>query len=151
MNRLLSIGLAVAIVVGASSVALAQRDIGAKFRGEFGQGFWNSSAQTSRPTAYYQPAQPAPESYRTYSYEPLGINTGDEMVVTTDSAKLMSGRSVVGTLKKGVEFRVTGVANGWLGAEIKLEGNTFKGWIWNTEVAHQKPAEPAPAPAATNS
>jgi hypothetical protein len=141
MSRLLSIGLALLLVLGAASVALAQRDSGAKARGEFGRGFWNT--QRYRGPTYYQPVQPA-QSYEAYSFEPLGIHPGDMVVVEKEGVKLMSGRNVVATVREGREFKVTRIVNGWLGAELERDGKTFKGWIWhkNVKLAGDTPPPP---------
>jgi hypothetical protein len=61
--------------------AYAQRDAGAKARGEFGTGFWNSPRRAT--TFYAGPVQtyrsysyePRVETYRSFSYEP-GLSTG---------------------------------------------------------------------------
>jgi hypothetical protein len=132
MKKLLSVGLALLLVFGTAATALAQRDAGAKARGEFGTGFWNSR-RTDRGAYYYRPVQPT-QSYQVFSFEPLGIHPGDAVMVTGSGTKLMSGRNVVANVEKGREFKVTRIVKGWLGAELTQDGKTLKGWIWHKNV-----------------
>jgi len=54
MRSVVSIVAAIAVVVGlATTSAFAQRDSGAKARGEVGTGFWNSSRQQSHVARTY--------------------------------------------------------------------------------------------------
>ena len=84
MSRLLLIGAVVVVMSGVWTIdAMAQRDAGAKARGEFGTGFWSQQYQRpNRASATYQPRQPSGESYRRASHEPIGIRAGDAVVVT---------------------------------------------------------------------
>jgi hypothetical protein len=141
MKRLLSIGLVLVLVFGATTTALAQRGADAKAKGQFGTGFWNTQRYGGR--MYYQPVRPA-ESYQAFSFEPLGINPGDTVMVAKEGVKLMSGRHVVANVGEGREFKVTRIVNGWLGAELQRDGKTFKGWIWhkNVKLAADMPPPP---------
>lgn len=80
-----------------SSDALAQRDAGAKARGEFGKGFWNSGSnrastrvvqRTMVPQArLYQTESPqAVDSYRSFSYEPTPGDTADAQNIEEPAA-----------------------------------------------------------------
>lgn len=161
MKRLMFVGLGAAVLAGGlSEVSFAQRDAGAKARGEIGTGFWNSGGGRaySGPSFQYQPGPvqsyrsysytPA-ESYRSFSYEPVGIAPGDTVVVSADTARVMSGPEQVGTLPEGHTFRVTRVVNGWLGVVTEADGEQVRGWIWNDQVAREgRSAGEAPAPGA---
>lgn len=89
MFRTVVVALAVfGMVLGGE--AFAQRDAGAKARGEFGKGFWNSPSQArvSRSTpirvmspvrsSYQAGTSQATESYRSFSYEPAPNATNDK-------------------------------------------------------------------------
>lgn len=129
--------------VGISSILLsgdvwAQRDAAAKSRGEFGTGFW--STQYDRPVRgqrSYQPRQAGTESYRAFSYEPIGISAGDTVVVIGNGARLMKGEKVISTVPNGTRFKVTRVSQGWLGTAVDLDGRKLAGWIWHKDVAFQ--------------
>lgn len=100
-----------------------------------------------QPSYNYVPPQPMiarEPAYRTFSFEPLGINPNDTVVVTRDHVKLMQGHEVVGTVPWGVQFQVTKVINGWLGAVVMLDGQERKGWIWNANVRPAGEAAPTP-------
>ncbi|MEQ8789005.1 MAG: hypothetical protein RIC55_22020 [Pirellulaceae bacterium] len=133
MKNWMCAGAALAVVlVAMSSTAFAQRDAGAKARGEFGRGFWNSSRSTN--TYRYVPSYSATQASRVYSYQPIGVNPGDMVKVTANHAKLMDGRRVVTTVDQGQEFEVGKVTNGWLRAEIERDGKKLEGWIWHKNV-----------------
>jgi hypothetical protein len=137
MSRLLLIGMVVAMTSGMwTADAMAQRDAGAKARGEFGTGFWNP--QHRRPSsgaASYQPSQPRGETYRRFSYEPVGIHPGDTVVLNGDNVKMMKGTVVVGAVPNGQEFKVTKVVNGWLGAVVEVDGRKLTDWVWHKNVS----------------
>lgn len=133
MKRFLKAGaVAVAVLTLWAGDAMAQRDAGAKMRGDFGRG--SSSRSYSGPSFTYQPAQPNAESYRSFAYEPLGIRAGDTVAVRGEGIKMMKGSEVIATLPQGVEFKVTRVINGWLGAVVEIDGEPFNGWIWHGNV-----------------
>lgn len=146
MSRSVWIGLLTTVLFGAvSAVAVAQRDAGAKARGDM-RGFWDQRPAVSRVyrgPVFYQPA-PATEGYRRFSYEPVAIGRGDTVVVDVDRAKLMSGPNQVGTLAKGREFQVTRVINGWLGAVVEENGKELKGWIWHRNVLLDRAGDRSP-------
>lgn len=86
-----TIVMAVAVVgLLLGSEALAQRDAGAKARGEYGGGFWSSGANrratSTVPRRMMSPTRstysiaetPAAESYRSFSYEPAPEATNAE-------------------------------------------------------------------------
>jgi hypothetical protein len=128
--------------------AMAQRDAGAKARGEVGTGFWNPMYRPSRNrTFFYQPTRPSGESYRSFSYQPMNISAGDHVVVTGNNAKVMKGRDVVGDVPNGMKFEVTKVIDGWLGAVVDVDGKKLNGWIWNGNVTAEdqlnRPADTA--------
>jgi hypothetical protein len=141
-------GLACVLVVVAASVAFAQRDAGAKARGEFGTGFWSpqynrssttssaSRAQRSRAVeSTYARRQPAQDrEYRVSSYEPTPIAAGETVAIAKDSVRVMHGTNLVGTLEKGREFKVLRVVNGWLGAVVEEDGQVKRGWVWHQDV-----------------
>jgi hypothetical protein len=145
MSRLLFIGLVGIMIVGSwGGNALAQRDAGAKARGDM-RSFWDPSYRRSGGQSfYYQPARPSAESYRSFSYQPVGINLGDIVVVQGGDAKMMKGADVVGIVPKGSEFKVTKVINGWLGAVVDVEGQTLNGWIWHRNVSQKAAATELP-------
>lgn len=148
MLRLLLIGLLAVTMSGFwASDALAQRDSGAKARGEYGKGFWNQNDRSSRSGSFYsQPARPNMESYRSFSYQPTGINAGDNVVVTGADVRMMLGKDVVGNVPNGMAFHVTRVINGWLGAVVEVDGQQLKGWVWHTNVRQAAPDSAAAAP-----
>ncbi|MBW3601062.1 MAG: hypothetical protein KY475_27815 [Planctomycetes bacterium] len=122
-------------------------------RGMMGGGVMGRSysyyPQPSRPY-YSQPAplaynrSPQAESYRVFSFEPIGINPGDTVVVSRGDVKLMRGPNAVGEVPQGLQFRVTKVINGWLGAVVDVNGQQLKGWIWNRDVRLAEEAPPIP-------
>ena len=140
MSRLLLIGAVVVVMSGVWTLdAMAQRDAGAKARGEFGTGFWSQQYQRpNRASATYQPRQPSGESYRRASHEPIGIRAGDAVVVTGDDVKMMKGTTVVSAVPNGLKFKVTKVSNGWLGAVVQVEGQELKGWVWHKNISLQQ-------------
>jgi hypothetical protein len=138
MNRWTCAGIALAVLVAAVTMAtpaFAQRDAGAKARGDFGRGFWNS--YPARTHYRYVPMYSATPQYRTYSYQSIGINPGDKVQISADKAKLMDGPRVVTTIDKGQKFEVRKVTNGWLRADITRDGKKLKGWVWHNNVKFQ--------------
>ncbi len=150
---LLSLLFATAVSAMWSTQAMAQRDAGAKARGEFGRGFWNSQSQTSTTqnfNYYTQPATTAAantQQYRSFSYEPMAFEKGDSVVVNRDNVKMMLGSKTLGAVPKDTTFKVIQITDGWLGAEIEIDGQKTKGWVWNRNVRMNQAAEAAPAPA----
>jgi len=139
MKRALSLllmGIILAVLSsGWTTDGWAQRDVGAKARGEFGTGFWNSKSRQSTGRASYQPAQASTESYRRFSYQPTRIQAGDNVIVKGDGVKLMKGANTVGVIGDGTKFKVTKVIDGWLGSSVEVEGRKLAGWVWHESVA----------------
>jgi len=131
---------ALAVCISTSS-AYAQRDAGAKARGEFGTGFWNSGNNSS----YSAPARnyvPAYEYRQTYSFTPAPIDNrqsfshsnrefvrGDQVVVQFDQVKIGKGEVTVGYMNRGESFEVKQVIDQWLGVIIEREGKRLSGWV----------------------
>jgi hypothetical protein len=115
--------------------------------GSSGRSYSSRGYNYSRPTYRYapQPAIAAEPEYRSFSFEPLGIKASDMVVVARDSAPVMRGRTVLGAVARGTEFKVTKVVNGWLGAAMTLNGREVRGWIWNGNVRLASEAPPAGA------
>jgi len=141
MSKSISIGLVVAMMSGVwAADASAQRDAGAKARGDM-RSFWDPGYRRSGGrTAFYQPAQPRTETYRRFSYEPVEINPGDTVVVDGKDANIMNGTDVVGAAPSGLKFKVTKTVDGWLGAIVDVDGQKLKGWIWHKSVELEEQA-----------
>ena len=139
--------LACVLVMFGAAVASAQRDAGAKARGEFGTGFWSSQydrsggvSRTSRSRSpqgsVYARRQTAQErEYRVSSYEPTRAVTGDTVTIVKDGAPVMRGSERLGTLDKGHQFKVLKVLNGWLGTVVEDGGQSIRGWVWHEDAA----------------
>ncbi|UUO05631.1 hypothetical protein M4951_19925 [Blastopirellula sp. J2-11] len=86
MKKMFLMALTVAMMAGLSATtAFAQRDAGAKVRGDFGHGFWHhNSTMMSRATFNYQ-AAPVLESNRSFSYEPTTNAPAPKPTVQTDN------------------------------------------------------------------
>jgi len=154
MSRFLfSLFVAAAVTGLCSSEAMAQRDAGSKARGEFGKGFWSSTNRGSSSAVnrgYYSSPQPAnsvtnSQDYRSFSYEPVAINRGDSVVVDRDNVNMMLGNQSLGNVPKDTTFKVIQVTNGWLGAEIDMNGRKVKGWVWNKNVRSEAAEEAVPS------
>lgn len=145
-TKLLGWLVCVAVIVTAG-LAYAQRDAGAKARGEFGTGFWSSQynrsagasrAQSARPAeriVYSRPQAVQEREYRVSSYEPSPVAAGETVRVASDQARLMRGSELVGTLEKGRQFKVLRVVNGWLGVVVDDGGEAKRGWVWHQDVS----------------
>lgn len=145
MQRLLCSGLAIVLLVGAFTPAvMAQRDAGAKARGEFGWGFWNNRPPHQGYYVPYYRVQPMTQATRSFSYEPTGVQPGDIVAVNVDHAQMMSGKKQVGTMDRGQEFKVQKVTNGWLLAELQADGKTTRGWVWHESTRAVPEAPPVP-------
>ena len=117
---------------------MAQRDAGAKARGEFGAGPSSRSYSTWSGRAFsYRPLQAETESYRSFTYEPVTIEAGQNVVVRGTGVRMMKGSEVVATVPRDTEFQVTKVVNGWLGAVVEIDGQQLNGWIWHGNVSTQ--------------
>lgn len=141
MLRLLLVGFMAATMTGLwASDVLAQRDAGAKARGDYGRGFWSQYDRSPRGGSfYYQPAGPSEESYRSFSYQPINIHAGDNVAVRGQGVRLMLGNDVVGIIPQGMNFKVTKEVNGWLGAVVDMDGQQMKGWVWHANVRQAAP------------
>jgi hypothetical protein len=139
-------GLVVATLFGLSSTeAIAGPDAGAKARGEF-KGFWEQGTSRSvNRSLSYEPTRRDADGYRSFSYEPIGVKAGDRMVVKGDDVKMMRGAKVVGDVPGGLEFKVTKVVDGWLGAVVEVDSQKLNGWIWHANAKlEEKAASAAP-------
>ncbi len=147
MSTLKIVGLSLLIGTGLLASALFAQNPRNKALGRVGQGFWspNRNQATARgqfdyygtPRAYSVPqvAESGEDSYRSFSYAPIGIRAGDAAEVRLDGARLMRGANVLGTLPVGTEFTVTKVVNGWLGTSVEVNGERLNGWVWHQDVA----------------
>lgn len=155
MLRVMLVGLLAVVASGLSSVeAFAQRDAGAKMRGDQ-RAFWDSGSRSYRGEAFsFRARRPAMESSRRFSYEPMGIEPGDMVTVSRDDVKVMRGTNLVGVMAKGTQFKVLKVVDGWLGTVTEVSGKTLDGWVWhkdvsagaaNAEKKAEKPVEKAQA------
>ncbi len=148
MLRISSLGwLACVFAVFSADVASAQRDAGAKARGEFGTGFWNSQYSRSGGAArttpnrspqgsvYARRQTPQEREYRVSSYEPTRSVTGDTVTIVKDSASVMRGSERLGTLDKGHQFKVLKVLDGWLGTVVEDDGQVIRGWVWHEDAS----------------
>jgi hypothetical protein len=153
MSRLLLMGLVGTAIIGSLALggnALAQRDAGAKARGDM-RGFWDQGIRRSGgPSVVYQPASPRSESYRRFSYQPIEIERGDFVVVQGDNVQMMRGKDVVGIVPKGSEFKVTKVVNGWLGGVVDVEGQKLNGWVRHNAVSPKQQAAAESSESARN-
>jgi hypothetical protein len=161
MSRILSVIAVIVTITALGADAFAQgsgmwkphynqgrssgRSMGGGMMGRGMMGRSYSYAPRPSPSIY---SQPQAEGYRAFSFEPVGINAGDTVAVNRGDVKLMQGRNVVGEIPEGIQFRVTKVINGWLGAVVDLNGQQQKGWIWNRHVRLLEEAPPTP-PAGT--
>lgn len=141
MVRFLLVGFVAAILFPLRATdVMAQRDAGAKARGDM-KGFWDPSYRRSWSRSYYYlPPRPRINRYRGFSYEPLNVNTGDTVIVTGAGVKMMKGKEVVGDIPEGLKFKVNKIVNGWLGATVERDGKKLNGWIWHGNVRVAGPA-----------
>jgi|FLYL01.1.fsa_nt_gi hypothetical protein len=121
------LGVMVLAIGMAAADGWAQRDAGAKIRGDFGPGFRRPLA--GRRIAV-EPARVEEREYRSFSVEPIGIQPGDMVAASKDGVPVMLGRETLGTLPKGTQFKVLKVLNGWVGGVIESEGKKLNGWVW---------------------
>lgn len=70
-------------------------------------------------------------------------SAGTRVTVAIENANLMRGSHVVGALDKGLDFEVTRVIDGWLGAVIERDGQQLKGWVWHKHVSPAADSAPA--------
>lgn len=124
---------AVALVM-IGSPAYAQRDAGAKIRGDYSFGaspsrsYSRGFVQPQRSFSY-EPAE-APVIRRSYSYIADKFHVGDKATVAAHQANLMIGTEVHGALDKGTTFDVRKVDGPWLWTEVEINGKKASGWVW---------------------
>ena len=146
---------AIAIVAGSlllslAAPAFAQRDAGAKMRGDFGGGFYSRGRSGGTQSPYqmrrsfsYQPSEtaaPPQQDRRSFSFQPT-VHVGDTVVVTDDAVNLMAGKKKLGLVERGHEFTVTHVKGQWLGAKIEMDGEMVPGWVKRQHVSVVTPVE----------
>ncbi len=117
-----------------SSVAFAQTDWGAAWKGNGMRGMRDGSTSASRGRTYTRPSYRQPESRQMFSYEPLGFRIGDKVIVTKDSANLKVERTILATLNKGQIFAVTHIQGPWVATSIDVDGKKLSGWVWFDQV-----------------
>ena len=122
--------------------AFAQRDAGAKARGDF-ESFWHPRYQNRTYTQNYQPYTPMAQPYtpmlgetrRSFSYEPTPFSIGDRVLVTVDQTRLMRGMQSLGVLQRGQSFVIRKIEGPWLGVTAEVNGSQTGGWVWHQHVA----------------
>lgn len=149
---------ALAALVLSASPAEAQRDAGAKLRGDAGRYSGRTGGSTPRaisPRAGYalppgavarpgysavQPGvtsvqpQPVAESDQAYSVVPLEFEVGDNVTVVSDSALLMRGRRAIGSVPPGRQLRVLQIRGPWVGVAAEIDSRNVGGWLWYSHV-----------------
>lgn len=66
------------------------------------------------------------------------IQVGDNVLVTADSTKVMSGSDQIGTLVKGTKFTVEKISGSWLQGSLTIEGQKRSGWVHGRDVVAVK-------------
>lgn len=154
---------ALAALVLSTAPAEAQRDAGAKLRGDAGRysgrtpratgrAFAPQPSYTVRPGYAAQPGvtavdpgfrtvtpQPAREADEAYSVQPLPFGVGDEVTVVSDAAHLMRGRRALGTIPPGQQLRVLQIRGPWIGVATEVDGREVGGWLWYSQLAAAAP------------
>ena len=131
--------------------AEAQRDAGAKIRGDFSRYSDRSAGPAQRavsPQPIYptqpramavqpQPvtdAFPAVDPYAAHSLQPLPFGVGDDVKVVSDT-RLMRGRRVLGSVEAGQQLRVLKIRGPWVGVAAEVDGREIGGWLWYSQLA----------------
>lgn len=150
-------GLLAALALS-DSPAAAQRDAGAKLRGDTGRYSGRTGGQAprvvtprpgfgyaaqpgaARPSNSPQPsvaaAQPQASAVtEAYSIAPLPFEIGDDVQVTAELAQLMRGRSAIGGIPAGTQLRVLQIRGPWVGVAAVINGREVGGWLWYSQVA----------------
>jgi hypothetical protein len=120
------------------------RDAGAKMRGEVGRAT-RSVGRATRSQSRVLPRASTPSTARGQSDETVGIDTaysrialpfevGDTVVVARESARLMRGRRVLGSLPSGNQLRVVQIRGPWVGVVAPIAGRETGGWLWYSHV-----------------
>lgn len=153
MSRVMLIGvMAVAASWFSSADVFAQRDAGAKVRGDQ-RAFWDSGSGAYQGRSYSFGIRDA-DAGRRFSYEPIGIRAGDMVTVNRDNVNVMRGTNIVGSLANGMQFKVSKVVDGWLGVVTEVDGKVINGWVRHEHVSAvttksedsvKEPAAKAPA------
>ncbi|MFO0915890.1 MAG: hypothetical protein U0795_23225 [Pirellulales bacterium] len=139
MSRWSVIGLSIAIALSGVSAAWAQRDAGAKMRGDY-RSFWDPAYNRGSARPVYRPADSFPvvresvSGYRSFSYAPVLPRPGDLVAVAASGVPLMDGQRVVGSLPGGTQFQVKKVTKGWLATVVQIDGRDQTGWVWHENV-----------------
>ena len=112
------------------STAVAQvHDAGWKVRGMPS----NESSQ-SAVRDYTRPYYGQAETREMFSYEPLNIRAGDQVVVTRDRTQLRVLRETLATLPRGERLEVFRVQGPWLATTVEVEGRKLTGWVRHEDV-----------------
>lgn len=74
-----------------------------------------------------------------------GTNSAAQTVVTTQSAPLMRGSTILGRLPAGYRLDVLRTAGPWLGTRATMNGRTVSGWVWQGHIAPPQVATRAPS------
>jgi hypothetical protein len=123
----------VAVSFGATPAVYAQRDAGAKARGDFSP-FWSpksSSRGAMRTQGFAEPRRSfSLEPRQSFSYEPAPFQVGDR-VVSTDQTHVMKGRERLAVIDQGRELEVRKIEGPWVGVEFEADGKRVSGWIWH--------------------
>jgi hypothetical protein len=73
-----------------------------------------------------------------FSYEPIDVRAGDQVVVIGDNARLRVLRDTLTTLPKGATLKIFRVQGPCLATTVDRDGKQLVGWVWQGEV------EPSP-------
>ena len=149
MRVKLSVGLlagTLAVVLVPVSLTEAQpRDAGARIRGEVGQAAGTQSRTRQRDYSVGRSRAVRPEATAevetAYSRLALPFEVGDQIVVARESARLMRGRDVLGSLPSGEQMRVLQIRGPWVGVVGKIAGREIGGWLWYSHVTPAGEAE----------
>lgn len=135
MKHLILFACSIAVLSEAAMPdAQAQRDGGAKARGEFGTGFWNPKYRRARRRSVGASRATTKQlATRRRSDAPGRMVRGDAVILKRDS-KLMDGRIVLAVLRKGRRVVVAKVSNGWVGTHVEVGGKRLKGWLWRNHL-----------------
>jgi hypothetical protein len=77
----------------------------------------------------------SPEVETVYSRIPLPFVVGDQVVVARESARLMRGRDVIGSVPAGEQLRVVQIRGPWVGVAATVAGREVGGRLWYSHVA----------------
>lgn len=121
--------------LGIVSPTWAQRDAGAKARGDYSRGF-DSPRRTMN---YYRPsylgARSSSTSQESLSVEPIDFHAGDQIKFTANTP-LRMGEKTVADVSKGTETKVLKTIGRWIGVEVQHDGKPVRGWVTFHAVEH---------------